>query len=237
MLGVAHTEVWQNTLHSSTIWIFTFVLVVLFPLLDYILYARLKSTLQIYAWNIIAEWALVVACVCVTRPHGLRLVDLGEQLGNPRRTLPVAAVLTAVIGVLIVLSKKQKRTASPVQVSKALDKVRRMLPLSETERTVFAVVALTAGVCEEFLYRGWLLNLLAVALGSVWIGLIVSAFVFGVAHAYQGRSGMIGASLLGCVFGFLFLLTGGLLLGQVLHTVIDLNNGLALGKSVARSEP
>jgi membrane protease YdiL (CAAX protease family) len=236
MLSIPHIGFWQNVLHGPSAWIFTFVLAVVFPLLDYTLYARLKSTLQLYVWNIAAEWALAAACIWQIRTHGLRVADLGERLENPLRTLAVVTLLTAVTGVLIVVGKKQKHQASPAQVSKALDKVRRLIPESKSERRAFVAVALTAGACEELLYRGWLLNLLAAAWGSTWMGCAVSAVVFGLAHAYQGRSGIIGTSLLGCVFGILFLLTGSLLPGQVLHTAIDLNNGLALGKIVRRFE-
>jgi membrane protease YdiL (CAAX protease family) len=237
MPNIPYGEVWLNVLHSPGAWIFTLTLVVVFPILDYKLYARLKSTLQIYAWNICAEWALAAACLWQARSHGMGLADLGEQLGSPRRTLVVAAVLLALIAVQIVVGRKQKNKANPAQVSKAVDQVKRLIPLTGSERRVFVAVALTAGVAEEFLYRGWLQNLFAVAVGSLWVGLVISAVLFGVAHAYQGRSGIISSSLLGCVFGILFLLTGSLLLGQVLHGAMNLYNGLALGRVANRGGP
>jgi len=101
---------------------------------------------------------------------------------------------------------------------------------------VWIAVASTAGICEELLYRGWLLNLIGNAVGSVWAGLLVSSIVFGLAHAYQGRNGIIGASVLGVVFGAVFVLSGTLILGQILHIAIDLNNGLALGRIAGRLE-
>jgi membrane protease YdiL (CAAX protease family) len=95
---------------------------------------------------------------------------------------------------------------------------------------VWIAVALTAGVCEEFLYRGWLLSLIATASGSLWIALVASSIVFGFAHAYQGRNGILGASVLGIVMGGVFLFSRTLLPGQILHAAIDLNSGFALGK-------
>jgi uncharacterized protein len=237
MLSIPDIRVWRDVLGQPGAWIFTFALVVVFPVLDYRLYARLKTTLQIYAWNIAAEWALVAACVWQVHSHGLGLADIGERLGNPLRTLVVAAALVAGTALIVVGRDKKRKATRRARVGKAIDSVRRLIPVSKGERHAFVAVALTAGVCEELLYRGWLLSLLAAALGSIWAGLVVSAVMFGVAHAYQGRSGIIGSSLLGCVFGLLFLLTGSLLVGQVLHTAIDLNNGLALGKIAERSEP
>ena len=94
----------------------------------------------------------------------------------------------------------------------------------------------TAGVCEEFLYRGWLLQLLGAAFGSAWIGLILSSILFGFAHSYQGRKGIIGTGVLGLVFGGVFVLSRSLLPGQLLHAFMDLKNGYAFGKIASRIE-
>ncbi len=99
----------------------------------------------------------------------------------------------------------QTRKVSPEQLRKATANVRKLLPATGYERTVFVAVALTAGLCEEFLYRGWLLNIIAAATGSPWVALIVSSIVFGFAHFYQGPHGMLGAGVLGIVFGTLFI--------------------------------
>ena len=95
---------------------------------------------------------------------------------------------------------------------------------------------MTAGVCEEVLYRGWLLSLVAATLGSVWLGLLISSIIFGFAHAYQGRPAILGTGVIGAVFGFLLIFSGSLIPGQVLHAAMDLNNGLALGKVAKRTE-
>jgi membrane protease YdiL (CAAX protease family) len=73
-------------------------------------------------------------------------------------------------------------------------------------------------------------------LGSVWLGLLVSSVIFGLAHAYQGRSGILGTGILGAIFGIVFIVSGSLIPGQLLHTAMDLNNGLALGKVAKRTE-
>lgn len=212
------------------------MLVIVFPIVDYLLYFHLKSTVGLYVWNILAEWSLVAGCAWVIHRDGLRLVDLGEWIGSPLRTLLIAGLLVAIIAVLLIFNKGGSQQASAEQLRKAASSVRRLLPTSSTERTIWIVVALTAGICEEFLYRGWLLNLFGNALGSVWVGLTVSSIVFGAAHAYQGRNGVIGTSVLGIVFGGVFVLSGTLVLGQILHAGIDLQNGFALGKVVGRQE-
>jgi uncharacterized protein len=197
MFTVGQPELWQSAVHSTSAWIFTFVLAVVFPTLDYVLYARWKSTLQIYAWNILALWSLTAACVWTSGVNHLALSDLGEQRGNVFRTLVVCGIVVAIVLVLIKVQKVQKKKASPEQLEKELEKVKRLLPRNSTERAVWVVVSISAGVCEEILYRGWLLSLFGAALGSVWLGLLISSILFGFAHAYQGRNAIFGTGVAG----------------------------------------
>jgi hypothetical protein len=46
---------WLKAAGGFELWFFTFTLVVFFPIIDNLLYFRLRSTLQIYVWNILAE--------------------------------------------------------------------------------------------------------------------------------------------------------------------------------------
>jgi len=80
-----------------------------------------------------------------------------------------------------------------------------------------------------------LLNLAASATKSLWLGLLISSILFGFAHLYQGRKGVVGTSIIGLVFGLIFLASRSLFPGHFLHTAMDLNNLLALSKK-PRSE-
>jgi uncharacterized protein len=226
--------IWQSAVHSTTAWIFTFVLAVVFPILDYVLYPRLKSTMQIYLWNILALWSLTAACVWTSRMNHLTLSDLGEQTGNLFRTLVVCGIVAAILLLLIGVQKSQTKKASPEQLEKALAGVKRLMPKNSTERAVWVVVSITAGVCEEILYRGWLLGLFGAALGSVCLGLLISSILFGFAHAYQGRNAIFGTGVAGAVFGIVLVVSGSLIPGQLLHTAMDLNSGFALARAAKR---
>ncbi|SDO75590.1 CAAX protease self-immunity [Klenkia soli] len=99
-----------------------------------------------------------------------------------------------------------------------------LLPRSATERRLFAVVGVTAGICEEWLYRGFFLAVVAAVvpgLASGWL-VAVAAVAFGAAHAYQGVGGVLLTGVLGGVFAALYLQTGSLLLPVLLHAAVDL---------------
>src|ERR1700722_5263825 len=143
MFSVGHPAVWLDAVQSTSPWAFTFFLAVLVPVLDYVLYRRLKSTLQIYAWNILALWFLAGVCVWITRMNYLTLNDLGERPGNAYRVLLVSGILVAIIVLLIGAQKKLKKKASSEKLNKSLEGVRRLIPKTSTERAVWIVVSVS----------------------------------------------------------------------------------------------
>jgi uncharacterized protein len=223
-------------LHRTETWLFVLVLSIVYPLADAFFYSRLKSTMQIYLWNILAALVLTTSAGWLIFRNGLSLRDFGQGFGTYPRTLIVSAILVALVAAVVLANKLQRRKTEPEQIAKATENVRKLLPKNGKERIVFIAVALTAGFCEEFLYRGWLLNLTAAVLNSVWLGLLLSSLLFGFAHLYPGRSGMIGTSILGLVFGIICIASGSLLPGQIFHFLLDLNNGWAIGKAASRVE-
>jgi uncharacterized protein len=190
----------------------------------------------IYIWNILAAWTLTITAVWLIFRNNLTLAAFGQNPGTYPRSLMVSAALFALVLALFLVNKLQKRKRNPEQIAKAVAGARKLLPVTQTERLLWIVVALTAGFCEEFLYRGWLLNVTGAALHSVWLGLLVSSICFGFAHLYQGQSGMLSTGVLGAVFGLIYMASHTLLPGQILHALLDLNNGLAFGRAAARSE-
>ena len=99
-----------------------------------------------------------------------------------------------------------------------------LLPRSTSERRLFGLVGVTAGVCEEWLYRGFFLAVVGALLpGLPPAGLVlVAGMAFGLAHAYQGLSGILTTGVLGGVLAGVYLSTGSLLLPVLLHAAIDL---------------
>lgn len=103
----------------------------------------------------------------------------------------------------------------------------RILPGPSVELAPYFALAVTAGICEEFLYRGFAMAALNQAgIGSSAVVAISSA-LFGLAHTYQGRSGVVGTTLMGVVFGVARVASQSLLPVVVWHSVVDLVAGIA----------
>jgi uncharacterized protein len=223
-------------LHRPDVWLFTFVLAFIYPLADRFFYSRLKPAMQVYIWNILAAWLLTAAAVVLIYRNGLKLSEFGQTFGTYPRTLIVSIILVVLIAVLVLLNKLQKHKPSPESLAKRYRHVRKLFPSTGAEKLAVVPLALTAGFCEEFLYRGWLLNVTGYALKSVWAGLLISSILFGLAHLYQGRKGMLGTGIGGLVFGLIYVAGGSLVPAQVLHAALDLQNVLSLGKLVSYAD-
>lgn len=106
-----------------------------------------------------------------------------------------------------------------------LGELAKMLPHSQSELRWFIVVSLTAGICEEFLFRGYLVWAFTPTLGW-WGAAVLSVLAFAAAHAYQGRAGVLQAGLAGVFFSLFVLATGSIFPAVVLHALIDASNGV-----------
>ncbi len=83
-------------------------------------------------------------------------------------------------------------------------------------------MAVTAGVCEEIVYRGLLIAFGVGVLGlSTTAAAALALAVFVAGHFYQGWKGMVVVALLGFWLTTVYLSTGSLLLPILVHVMID----------------
>src|SRR5262249_17617621 len=81
------------------------------------------------------------------------------------------------------------------------ESVLNILPRTPQELTLWLVVATSAGVCEEIVFRGYLQRQLVAASGRVGWGIVGQAVLFGIGHNYQGYVNVVSISLLGLALG------------------------------------
>jgi uncharacterized protein len=128
------------------------------------------------------------------------------------------------VGSLLQVVLVRRSAAAREKILRAFQRLAFILPVTPEERAWFALVSVTAGICEEILYRGFLIRYLSNGPwhAGLWIALAIASISFGLAHGYQGLSGIIGTALLGAVMAVLFLASGSLWLPMSLHAIIDL---------------
>jgi len=98
-----------------------------------------------------------------------------------------------------------------------------LIPSDPLGQVVWVAVSITAGICEEVAFRGYLmtrLRILTKAKGWL-IPTAISALAFGICHAYQGIPGLIVITVYGVLFSLLYIRTGSLWPGIIAHSLQD----------------
>jgi membrane protease YdiL (CAAX protease family) len=111
----------------------------------------------------------------------------------------------------------------------------RILPQSPVELLPYLGLAVTAGLCEEFLYRGFAMAALTKAGLPVWGVVLLSSVLFGLAHLYQGRGGIVSTLVVGTVFGTARIAYDGLVPVMLWHFAVDAVAGVAGPKYLVRA--
>ena len=129
-----------------------------------------------------------------------------------------AAFLLGAFGVLVLLELGLASIGLPMSGEIAL-----LVPQDMAGRIVWVVLSLSAGICEETAFRGYLMTRLRIVgrFNSWVVPTVVSAVVFGACHAYQGWPGFIVISVYGAMLSLLYIRTGSIWPGIIAHFLQD----------------
>ena len=104
----------------------------------------------------------------------------------------------------------------------------KLAPTTGVEMLLFLVLSISAGICEELVFRGYLQQQFARMGRRVSVGVALSALVFGSAHGYEGIAGIVLITAYGALFGGLAIMRRGLRTGMLAHAWHDSVSGVAL---------
>lgn len=185
-----------------------------------------------YLWSMAIFWGLALTLIVAWWWAARPIADLGLRLpggsGAWWWTLAISGVGLAVFAQqAYVVATSPEAQAKLRKQLEAQPGIRTILPSTLREARAFCGVGITAGICEEVLYRGYLLwYLLSLWPGRLAIAAAAAVVIFGVGHAYQGARGIVHTAIAGGVAMAVYLLTGSLLAPMLLHAALDLVNGL-----------
>ena len=201
--------------------------------------ARARSAAYIKTMGL--EWTLLAAVLIAWIICGRSWDTLGVKLGGIWPSL-LGVLALVMIGALLRMQHRGVQRLTSEQLARIRARQREtlvLLPANAWERRLFIMLAITAGVCEEFLYRGFAMWYLTHWLNP-WVGMLAASAAFGLAHAYQGPKGIVRTGLVGAMFGSLYLLSGSLLWPIIGHAAVDLAAGMLakrLGDSASGENP
>jgi uncharacterized protein len=193
-----------------------------------------KEKLALYGSTIAFQWVLLGVVAWRAFARGLTAEELGLARPVTARLLLWCLVGTLLLGVFqwFNLRRVGRMTGAIPDFMRKL--AERVLPSAPVEFAPYCALAVTAGVCEEFLYRGFAMAAMTRAGLVPWAVVILSSVIFGLAHTYQGKSGVLGTTLMGLVFGIARLFLQSLAPVMVWHSAVDLVAGMAGPKFLLR---
>ena len=206
------------------------------PLLDYAFFwpvfrrraeadpARAKRWL--YAWGIPSAWAMVAFGATIWVFHDRPWAALGFSAPLGWRLWVATALVVLLFAYLAyAVSTLVRDAAARASVRRQMGSVSAMVPSTQADLYGFLGVSLTAGFCEEFLFRGYLIWALSPWLGW-WGAAALSLLLFASWHAYQGWSAAIRTAVMGALYTLVLAVCGSLWPVIVLHALVDFGSGL-----------
>jgi uncharacterized protein len=159
------------------------------------------------------------------RPAGKTLRDIvGGKWNHPRDfwlDIGIAIVFwMAVAGMLATMRSLLG------QNKEGLEAMRILLPRTYAEMVVWAVLSVTAGFCEELIFRGYLQRQFLALTQNPAFAVVLQAAVFGAAHLYQGWKGALEITIYGGLFGALAVWRKSLRPGMIQHAAQDSFSGI-----------
>lgn len=223
----------------------TFIILLIFigvcsPILGYVEYRKLKKEvaesgnrkLKYYYDQIIWSWIPVIIILLLLPLSDMSLGDIGirqidihvSSFSNwiiyPSIMLFLLYFLYNVYCIIVLKFSRITRIKSSERLPKGYS---TFFPVTKREKKVWDVVAISAGITEELIYRGYLFCALLLIFPNlpVFVVLLFSTFIFGLGHIYQGKE-VIKPTILGLIFGYYYIVFNSVLPIIMIHIAQDL---------------
>jgi membrane protease YdiL (CAAX protease family) len=174
--------------------------------------------IALYERILLTEWlslALVLAGVWL---KGVSLLTvLGDHWRSAREFLRDAG-----IGVLFLIASVAISSIFGAHGGPTDRATNFLLPQGGLQIGLWILISITAGICEEAIYRGYLQKQFTALTRNVPAGILISALLFGLGHSYQGWRRASVISLMGAMAGILAYWRRSVRPGMLGHALQDL---------------
>ena len=179
---------------------------------------------RFYLRTITFEWAMLGVVLLGVRFHGSSLYTvLGERWRSGRdilRDIGIAAVFW-LLSTVVLSAVSMHPHDSPTSAV-----VLAILPNGLLESTLWIALSISAGICEEAVYRGYLQRQLISITSSAPVGMALAAAAFGLAHSYKSWPGALQIALGGLMLGILAYWRKSVRPGMISHAFSDVFAGV-----------
>jgi uncharacterized protein len=185
-------------------------------------HGAISNRIALYERTILVDWLLFGFIVLGVWRAGAPLETvLGKRWGSVQAFVKDASI--ALLFLIVSIMFQSIAGGHGGEHNPAVDAI---LPHGATELAFWIVLSLSAGICEEAIYRGYLQRQFTALTQNVPAGIVFSAVLFGAAHSYQGPRQALQIAILGLMGGILAHWWGSVRPGMIAHTLQDVLGGL-----------
>lgn len=213
---------------------------IIYPITGYIQQKKLKKSISDGGYNkikwyretIIWSWIPVLLIILLIPLSNMTLKSIGVKwinIGTPSLNnwivysligLYLLYLLYNIYSIIVLKYSKKSRT---ITATKIPEDFRIFLPITKREKSTWDFVAISAGITEEIIYRGYLFYALGIIFPNISLILIllISSIIFGIGHIYQGKEA-IKPTIIGFVFGVFYIVFNSIIPIIIIHIAQDL---------------
>lgn len=181
-----------------------------------------RNVLPLYISVIVLEWGMAAAVWRGVKSRGIKLWDLaGGRWNSWKDVVRDVAVCIPFLLIWQGAAWVLYRLIGPIHAKS----IQTMLPRTALEIALWIAISISAGICEEMVFRGYFQKQFAAYTRSVTVAVVLQGIVFGMGHAYQGLQQVVIISLLGMLYGWFAAWRRNLRANMIAHAWTDIWSG------------
>jgi uncharacterized protein len=181
-----------------------------------------RNVVPFYLSVMALEWALVATVRGAVHDRGLRLRDvIGGRWNNWKDVLRDVALCIPFLFIWFGSARLLHWLLGP----DAAKSINTLLPQSGVEIVLWIALSISAGICEEIVFRGYFQKQFTAYTKNIIAGVVLQGVAFGLGHSYQGLKQVIIIAVLGMIYGAFAAWRRSLRPGMIAHAWTDIYSG------------
>jgi membrane protease YdiL (CAAX protease family) len=199
---------------------------------------RPHGRLILYIGSIAVDWAIVGYIWLGLKRRDVRLRDaIGGKWRSAEELMTDFAIAVGfwISSSFILAALKFALRLATLDMGKSMEQLGELkktlgfiVPDGPIEILAFVALTMTAGFCEEVIYRGYFQQQFRAWTNNLALAIVAQGILFGASHGYQGWRFMVLIAVYGCLFGILAAWRKSLRPGMMAHAWQDLFSGIIL---------
>lgn len=178
-------------------------------------------------WLLITGWYLIQIYIVskILHSEGWKWADIGFSFSKNSTLLFIGGYLLFAFGLLAFI---ELAMANSIVHPEKMNNISSLTPKTTIARIIFIIMALTAGLAEEIVYRGFAIKALTSNKINKWVAVFIATVPFIFQHGLKSIDQFWWFLTWGVVFGVLFVLLKKLTFNIIIHWLVILSAMIAV---------